>query len=240
MYGIIGYPLQTTFSPDYFNEKFNRLGIEESYEKFPLERIETFEAFISIHKNLKGLSVTMPHKQSIIPFLNELDNTAKAIGAVNCIQLKNGKLKGYNTDVIGFQNSLKPLLKGHHSKALILGTGGASKAVAYALQTLNIPFQFVSRENKEGQLTYSALNESIIDEHKLIINTTPLGMKPNEGLYPAIPYTSIGSNHLLFDLIYQPEETPFLLEGKKRNAAVKNGYEMLILQAEAAWAIWNM
>jgi shikimate dehydrogenase len=239
MYGIIGYPLLTTFSPGYFQEKFKQLGINETYDKFPLEKMEDLKELLKTYLSLKGLNVTIPYKQVVIPFLNELDDTAKKIGAVNCIQFKEGKLIGYNTDTIGFYNSIKPLLHKHHDKALILGTGGASKAVAYALQQLQIPFQFVSREKKEGQLIYSDLDETIIKAHKLIINTTPLGMKPFEGMSPEMPYSAISPEHLLYDLIYSPEETSFLQQGKSRGAIIKNGYEMLIGQAEAAWEIWN-
>lgn len=239
MYGIIGYPLLTTFSPGYFQEKFKQLGIDETYHKFPLEQIDDLIELIKLHPALKGLNVTIPYKQAVIPFLSELDDTSKQIDAVNTIKIIDGKLIGYNTDVIGFYNSIKPLLQKQHNKALVLGTGGASKAVVYALQELKIPFQFVSREEKEGQLIYSDLNAAIIEAHKLIINTTPLGMKPFEDMCPDIPYVAIGSEHLLYDLIYAPEETLFLQKGKENSASIKNGYEMLIGQAEAAWEIWN-
>ncbi|KAA5537296.1 shikimate dehydrogenase [Taibaiella lutea] len=239
MYGIIGYPLLTTFSPGYFQEKFRQLDIDETYHKFPLKKIDDLKELLKLHPSLKGLNVTIPYKQTVIPFLNALDNTAKQIGAVNTIQFKEGKLIGHNTDTIGFYNSLKPLLDKHHDKALILGTGGASKAVAYALQKLEIQFQFVSREKKEGQLIYADLDNDVIKSHRLIINTTPLGMKPFEGMSPEMPYAAIDSEHLLYDLIYSPAETPFLQQGKIRGATIKNGYEMLIAQAEAAWKIWN-
>jgi shikimate dehydrogenase len=239
MYGIIGYPLLTTFSPDYFKEKFARLNIDATYEKFPLEKIDSFIALIQSNPSLQGLNVTIPHKENVIPFLDALDDTAQKIGAVNTIQFKEGKLIGYNTDTIGFKNSLKPLLKQHHSKALILGTGGSSKAVAYALQELGISYQYVSRKKKDDQLVYSGLNAAIINDHKLIINTTPLGMKPYDSLFPEIPYEYIGKEHLLYDLIYHPAETPFLQKGKASGAAIKNGAEMLIEQAEAAWRIWD-
>jgi shikimate dehydrogenase len=239
MYGIIGYPLLTTFSPGYFKEKFRQLGLDETYDKFPLEKIDDLKEVLKRHPLLKGLNVTIPYKQAVIPFLNGLDDTAKQIGAVNTIKIEKGKLIGYNTDTIGFYNSLKSLLQQQHNQALILGTGGASKAVAYALQQLEIPFQFVSREKKDGQLSYSDLTDAIVASHKLIINTTPLGMKPFEGIYPDIPYSAIDTEHLLYDLIYSPEETPFLKQGKERSASIKNGYEMLTGQAEAAWKIWN-
>lgn len=239
MYGIIGYPLLTTFSPGYFQEKFRQSGVGETYEKFPLMQIEDFKNILQSHPALKGLNVTIPYKQAVIPFLDALDDTAKQVGAVNTIKIIDRKLIGYNTDTIGFYNSLKPLLEKHHNKALILGTGGASKAVAYALQQLNIPYQFVSRKKDKAQLSYTDLTKDIVRSYKLIINTTPLGMKPFEGMLPEIPYDVVGGQHLLFDLIYSPPETPFLAQGKANGAAIKNGYEMLIGQAEAAWTIWN-
>jgi shikimate dehydrogenase len=239
MYGIIGYPLLQTFSPGYFNKKFEELGVHDIYEKFPLDKIEDLKQVLAQHPDLKGMNVTIPYKQEVIALLDELDETAKQIGAVNTISIKNGKLKGYNTDAIGFINSLKPLLKPQHNKALILGTGGASKAVAYALKQLNISYQFVSRNAKEGYLSYPDLDKAIIDDHKLIINTTPLGMVPQENTSPDIPYASLSAEHLLYDLIYYPEETLFLKKGKENGACIKNGYEMLIGQAEAAWEIWQ-
>lgn len=239
MYGIIGYPLLTTFSPDYFREKFEALDIHDTYDKFPLEHIEDLNEVLQQHPRLKGLNVTIPYKTAVIPFLDALDDTAKMVGAVNTVKISNGKLTGYNTDVIGFHDSLKPLLQANHNKALILGTGGASKAVAYALHQLQIPFQYVSRTKMEGHLGYSDLTEDIIRTNQLIINTTPLGMKPYEGRMPPIPYTAIDTGHLLYDLIYSPAETPFLLQGKLKGATIKNGYDMLIGQAEAAWNIWN-
>jgi shikimate dehydrogenase len=239
MYGIIGYPLLQTFSPGYFNKKFEEQGIHDTYEKFPLNKIDGLKQVLERHPNLKGMNVTIPYKQAVIALLDELDDTAQQIGAVNTISIKNGRLKGYNTDTIGFTNSLKPLLKPRHNKALILGTGGASKAVAYALKKLNISYQFVSRNKIEGQLSYTDLNKTIIEDHKLIINTTPLGMVPHENALPDIPYAFLSAEHLLYDLIYHPEETLFLKKGKEYGATIKNGYEMLIGQAEAAWEIWQ-
>ena len=239
MYGIIGYPLLQTFSPGYFTKKFEELGVQDTYEKFPLDKIEDLKQVLAQHPDLKGMNVTIPYKQEVIALLDELDETAKQIGAVNTISIKNGKLKGYNTDAIGFINSLKPLLRPQHNKALILGTGGASKAVAYALKQLDISYRLVSRSNKEGHLFYTDLDEAIIRDHKLIINTTPLGMVPQENTYPDIPYSLLTQEHLLYDLIYFPEETIFLQKGQEHGAAIKNGYEMLIGQAEAAWEIWQ-
>jgi shikimate dehydrogenase len=239
MYGIIGYPLLQTFSPGYFNKKFEALGISASYHKFPLAHIQELKALLIQHPELKGLNVTIPYKQEVMIFLDQLDDAAEKIGAVNTIAIRSGQLKGYNTDAIGFMNSLKPLLQPHHTKALILGTGGASKAVAYTLAKLEIDFQYVSRNKKEGQLSYKDMDEQLMQEHTLIINTTPLGMVPRENEYPDIPYQLLTPHHLLYDLIYFPEETIFLQKGKEQGAQIKNGYEMLIGQAEAAWAIWQ-
>jgi shikimate dehydrogenase len=239
MYGIIGYPLLQTFSPGYFNKKFEQQGIQDTYLKFPLDKIADLKQVLKAHPDLKGMNVTIPYKQEVMNLLDELDDTARQIGAVNTISIKNGKLKGYNTDTIGFINSLKPLLKPQHNKALILGTGGASKAVAYALEKLNIDYQLVSRSKKTAHLAYADLNKAIIEDHKLIINATPLGMVPNENFCPDIPYTFLSAGHLLYDLIYHPEETLFLQKGKEYGAGIKNGYEMLIGQAEAAWEIWQ-
>jgi len=240
MYGIIGYPLLTTFSPDYFREKFRALQLDDTYEKFPLEKIGDLVPLLERYPGLKGLNVTLPYKQTVIPFLHELDDTARKIGAVNTIHIgSDRRLTGYNTDVTGFRNSLMPLLQPHHNQALILGTGGASKAVAYALQQLRLPFRLVSRADGPGSLSYSELSPGLIGEYTLIINTTPLGMRPYEGMAPELPYEALGSRHLLYDLVYTPPETPFLREGKMRGAAIKNGYDMLTGQAEASWEIWS-
>jgi shikimate dehydrogenase len=239
MFGIIGYPLLQTFSPGYFNKKFEALGLNETYVKFPITSIDQLHSILQQHPDLKGLNVTIPYKQEVISLLDEIDDTAKEIAAVNTIAIKNGRLTGYNTDVTGFKNSLEPLLAHNITKALILGTGGASKAIAFALKTLDISFKFVSRNKEPDQYTYAELTREIINDHQLIINTTPLGMPPLERSFPDIPYTSLASKHLLYDLIYYPEETPFLQKGKAQGARIKNGYEMLIGQAEAAWRIWQ-
>lgn len=239
MYGIIGHPLLQTFSPGYFNDKFERLGLTDSYHKFPLDSIDELKAVLLAHPELKGLNVTIPYKEAVIPFLDELHDTAREIGAVNTIRIRHGKLKGYNTDVTGFRDSLQPLLQSQHTQALILGTGGAAKAVAYVLKQLHIAYRFVSRTPDEGGLSYAMLDPKIIEEHRLIINTTPLGMAPEVNDAPAIPYEYLGTAHLLYDLIYNPAETLFLLRGKEKGTMTKNGYDMLIGQAEAAWKIWN-
>jgi len=241
-FGIIGYPLSHSFSQKYFTEKFKKENIADcEYKVFPIEKITEFPAVITNNSTLCGLSVTIPHKQNIIQYLNDMDPAAKEIGAVNCVRVSQGsstaKLTGYNTDVYGFEQSLKPLLKPQHSKALILGTGGAAKAVAYILDKLNIKFRSVSRTQMD--LMYSDLNKSILEEHTLIINASPVGMYPNVNSSPDIPYEFLTKNHLLYDLIYNPEESLFLKRGKEKRAQVKNGLEMLHLQAEKAWEIWN-
>jgi shikimate dehydrogenase len=237
-YGIIGYPLAHSFSPAYFRKKFAGMALAATYETYPLSDISELPALLAAHPELAGLNVTLPFKEAVIPHLHELDVTAAAVGAVNCISIKDGRLKGYNTDVAGFEQSLIPLLTSKHTLALILGTGGSSKAVAYVLAQLGIPFHKVSASNAPEALTYDHLYPQVVEVHKLIINTTPLGMYPDIDRCPEIPYDSIGSQHLLYDLIYNPEETKFLQMGKERGAVVKNGFEMLVLQAEASWSIW--
>lgn len=238
LYGLIGYPLTHSFSPAYFNNKFEKQGIDATYRAFPLAHINDLPALIEQHSDLEGLNVTIPYKELVIPYLDAIDPAAKTIEAVNCIRIKNGVRTGYNTDYKGFLDSLKPLLKHQHTQALILGSGGASKAIQYALQQLGIMYRLVSRSG-ENDYTYLQLTDDIIDSHKLIINTTPLGMYPNTDASPLIPYHAIGYQHLLYDLVYNPTETKFLLMGKKQRAAIKNGYEMLTLQAEASWNIWT-
>jgi shikimate dehydrogenase len=238
-YGIIGYPLGHSFSPAYFADKFQQEGIDAAYKAYPLPDITAFPQLLQMYPSLRGLNVTIPHKQAVIPYLNQLDDVARSIGAVNCIDICNGIVKGYNTDAAGFELSLLPLLSADHTHALILGTGGASLAVAYVLGKLDIDFRYVSRSGGQGHYTYNALTTDIIQQHKLIINTTPVGMYPDVSALPALPYEAIGASHLLYDLIYNPGETAFLAAGKQRGAAVKNGLEMLQLQAEASWSIWN-
>ena len=240
LYGIIGWPLLHTFSPDYFNEKFAAAAIDARYEKFPIEQIESFPELIAAHPDLCGLNVTIPHKTAVIAYLNELSEDACAMNAVNCIAVKDGKLKGYNTDWIGFSNSLKPLLKPHHKKALVLGSGGAAKAIVYSLRKLAIEFRIVSRGNEPFALKYKDLDEKLMNEHQLIINTTPLGMPPHEEKAPLIPYHLLSEKHLLYDIVYSKSGlTPFLISGQQYGAAIKDGLEMLHLQAEASWDVWN-
>ena len=240
-FGLIGYPLTHSFSKKYFSEKFQREGISDArYDTFPLESIEQFPGLVEQFPDLCGLNVTIPYKKAVIPYLDALDPAAEAIGAVNCIRRYNGKLSGYNTDAIGFEQSLVPLLQPHPGKALILGTGGASFAVRYVLGKLGIPYTFVSRNSdRKGILRYSDLGEQEMRDYTLIINATPVGMSPREQEAPDIPYEYLGSGHLLYDLIYNPERTLFLAMGEQQGARIKNGMEMLYLQAEGSWAIWN-
>ncbi len=240
--GLIGYPLSHSFSKKYFEEKFQKLNLTDCrYDVFPIENISQFHDLLKKEKDLVGLSVTIPHKETVIPFLDGLDSTAKEIGAVNCIKITNGKLKGYNTDAFGFKQSLRPFLDSNHTKALIFGTGGASKAVAYVLRSLGINFWFVSRNknNAGNTITYDELTEEIINSCKLLINCTPVGMSPNNDKFLALPYSAITPQHLAYDLIYNPAETLFLKKAKEQGALVSNGYNMLCFQADEAWRIWN-
>lgn len=238
-FGLIGFPLTHSFSVNYFTDKFQRENISAArYYNYPIQNIgDVLQVFE--RENLCGINVTIPYKETIIPFLDELDSSASGVGAVNTVVLRDRKKIGYNTDVYGFENSLRPLLREHHNKALILGTGGSSKAVAYVLKKLGIKFQFVSRTQKENTISYRDLKPQTILEYKLIINTTPVGMFPETQDAPDIPYSFITSQHLLFDLIYNPSETEFLKRGKQQGAQIKNGLEMLHLQAEKSWTIWN-
>lgn len=238
-YGIIGYPLGHSFSPAYFREKFLHEGIKARYAAFPIERIEEFPALLAAHPQLRGLNVTIPHKAAVTPYLDALHPDAQTIGAVNCIAFEDGKSTGYNTDWIGFRDSLLPLLEQHHQRALVLGTGGAAKAVVFALERLRISFTQVSRMRTATSLSYEDLTPEVLAAHTLIVNTTPLGMHPDEDKVPELAYAAIGSQHLLYDLIYNPAETKFLAEGRRRGATIKNGEEMLVLQAEASWKIWR-
>lgn len=237
-YGLIGYPLTHSFSPDFFNKKFKAESIDAVYNTFPLSTIAAFATLLSEHPNLSGLNVTIPYKTSIIPYLDELSDAAAKIGAVNCIQCTQGRLIGHNTDYIGFAESLKPLLQAKHKSALILGTGGASKAVAYALNTLSIHYQYVSSSDSSA-LQYAAINKEILAARQIIINTTPLGMFPEIDACPALPYHLLNENHLVYDLIYNPEQTKCLARAAAQGAQTKNGAEMLYLQAEKSWEIWQ-
>ena len=236
-YGIIGYPLGHSFSPAYFAAKFAREGIDALYEAFPLERIETFPALLTAHPRLRGLNVTTPYKQTVMPYLHELSDDARAIAAVNCISIKEGRLTGYNTDWIGFRDSLQPLLQPHHLSALVLGNGGASLAVRYALREMGIPFYTVSATEGKADFLYREISADIVEAHPIIINTTILGTQ-GRGC-PQLPYDALTLRHLLCDLVYNPAVTPFLEEGAKHGAVIKNGQEMLERQAEASWDLWQ-
>ena len=238
-YGLIGKTLDHSFSKSYFENKFIAQHIQNaSYSNLPLESIDEFKSLIK-KKTFSGLNITIPYKTSIIPFLDELSEEAKSIGAVNTIHFKNDKLIGYNTDYIGFLNAIKPFLKNTMEQALILGTGGASKAVVFALKKIGIKCSCVSRLPNEQQWNYDQLNDLILKHHLLIVNTTPLGTIPNINECPNIPYQYITEKHLLVDLVYNPEETLFLKKGRKNLANILNGKSMLIHQAEEAWKIWN-
>ncbi|MCV9929199.1 shikimate dehydrogenase [Flavobacterium sp. LS1R49] len=240
-FGLLGKNISYSFSKGYFTEKFNNEYFKGcSYENFDIPQINFLTALIKDNPDLKGLNVTIPYKEQVLPFLDKLSKKATLIGAVNTIRFtKKGKLKGYNTDYYGFKKSLKPLLKAHHKKALILGTGGASKGVAFALDELGIPYTFVSREAKENIIDYTLINATTFDNYQIIINSTPVGTSPNIEACPDIPYEFFTKKHIAYDLIYNPEETTFLRKAKENGAVIKNGYDMLIFQAEKAWKIWN-
>ena len=240
-FGLVGKNISYSFSKGYFGEKFEKLNLEDySYDNLDFQNIEDFPEFIKQNPTISGLNVTIPYKEAIIPFLDKLSKRAIEIGAVNTIKItKSGKLKGFNTDYIGFQKSIEPLLNVNHKKALILGTGGASKAVAYALKQLGIPYLFVSRNDIGDAIGYNQINEKTFEEFQIIINCTPVGTFPNTNTFPEIPYEYFTSNHLAFDLIYNPAETLFLKKAKEQGAIVKNGLEMLTLQAEKSWDIWG-
>jgi shikimate dehydrogenase len=243
LFGLIGYPLSHSFSKKYFTEKFISEGIEgHSYELFEIEHVEEIKNIIARHPELIGFNVTIPHKETIIPLLDHLDKSAEMVGAVNVVCLQNNILTGYNSDFYGFNTSLWRWLPADKKNlsAVILGTGGAAKAVKSVLKVNNIPYKLTSRTNSAETITYEALAaSSLIKESKLIINTTPLGMAPNTDQYPAIPYEQISEHHFVFDLIYNPAETIFLRKAAARGAATKNGLEMLQLQAEKSWEIWT-
>lgn len=234
-FGLIGKSLQHSFSSQYFNEKFFKEEINAQYINFELNSIDKFQTLI-IKKELSGLNVTMPYKRSIIPFLDEISNEAKEIGAVNTIEFINGKLIGHNTDIIGFTQSIYPILE-HRNNALILGNGGSALAVKLALKKLNIKYKTVSRNTS---FDYSDITKQITDYYNIIINTTPIGTYPNIDDFPKIAYNYLNKNHLLFDLIYNPQETKFLQYGKAKKATIKNGLEMLQIQANESWNIWNL
>ena len=238
-FGLLGKNIAYSFSKKYFEEKFKKLFLKNhSYNFFDISEIENVTPFLE-NPNLIGMNVTIPYKQAIIPFLDGLSDEAQQIGAVNCVSFKNGKKIGYNTDAFEFEKTLLINKKDHHKKALILGTGGASKAIAYALRSLKIEYDFVSRNPDEFQIYYDELNAELFEEYTIIINTTPVGTFPNIDESPNLDYSLFTKKHIAFDLVYNPEESLFLKQAKANNATTKNGYEMLVFQAEKAWKIWN-
>jgi shikimate dehydrogenase len=241
LYGLIGKNIEYSFSRKHFTEKFSSEPfLDCEYVNFDIETIEQFTAVIAQNPSLKGLNVTIPYKQAVIPYLDKISKKAAEIGAVNVIRLtKKGKLKGYNSDCYGFKKTLKPLLKDYHKKALILGTGGAAQAVAFALKELNIQYTFVSRTTVDNAIGYERINATSFDNYQIIINCSPIGTSPNVDEYPEIPYQFFTKKHLAFDLIYNPAETVFLKKAKENGAITKNGLDMLIYQAEKSWEIWG-
>jgi shikimate dehydrogenase len=243
-YGLLGYPLGHSFSKNYFNQKFEAEKINAEYLNFEIPNIKNIKEVLKENPDLRGLNVTIPYKEQVIPFLDELDKDASVIGAVNVIKFARGmfgkqKLIGFNSDIIGFKQSIAPLLTPKHRKALILGTGGASKAVFHGLKQLGVGSTLVSRKEKEFCITYEEITPEIMKSYTVIVNTTPLGMYPNINSCPNIPYDLLTPDHLLYDLLYNPDETLFMKKGKEKGAVVKNGLEMLLLQAFASWEIWQ-
>ncbi len=243
--GLIGYPLSHSFSKKYFADKFAEANISDfNYELYPIEQITDLPKLIQQTPNLLGLNVTIPYKVQVMPYLDEIDAEAAKVGAVNTIKFEQGKLKGYNTDIYGFEHSLLDLIKSsskpfHQLKALVLGTGGASKAVVHVLDKLDIFSQLVSRTKKNDVLTYDSLDVTKFKDYNIVINTTPLGTYPNAQTCPLLPYDAIQPDHYFYDLVYNPAESLFLKNAKQRGASIKNGSDMLILQAEKAWSIWT-
>lgn len=239
-FGIIGFPLSHSFSQKYFTEKFAAEGISDAvFQAYPMEQIEQLSQLLESETTLEGFCITIPHKRNVIPWLSHANPAVEQMNACNCVRIKNSRLFGYNTDYIGFQHSFTPQLQSHHNKALILGTGGAAAAIEYTLQQLGMPYTYVSRSKREGSLTYEALTPAIIAEYPVIINCTPLGTYPAVEGAPEIPYQYLTPAHYLYDVVYNPPLTRFLQLGSAQGAIVKNGYDMLTIQAEENWKIWN-
>jgi shikimate dehydrogenase len=240
-FGLVGKNIDYSFSKGYFTDKFQQRNLlDYNYSNIDIQNIEEFPKYIKQNSSFSGLNVTIPYKETIIPYLDKLSKRAAEIGAVNTIKItKSGKLKGFNTDYLGFKKSLEPLLNQYHQKALILGTGGASKAVAYALKKLKIPYLYVSRTADGEAISYNQITKNTFIEFQIIVNCSPVGTSPNSNLCPEIPYDFFTTNHIAFDLIYNPAETLFLKKAKEQGAVIKNGLEMLTLQAEKSWEIWG-
>lgn len=238
-YGIIGNPLGHSFSKGFFTEKFAKEGIDAQYLNFQIPEIGKLTDVLKENPELRGINVTLPYKTKVIPFLDELSDEAREIGAVNVVQIRNGHLKGFNSDIIGFTRSIQPLLKPHHKKALILGTGGASRAIRVGLTRLGLEWKYVSRTPREGMITYNDITAETLKEYEVIVNCSPVGMFPKVEECPAIPYEFLTADNLLYDLVYNPEDTLFLKRGREQGARGKNGLEMLHLQAIASWEFWN-
>ena len=239
-YGLIGYPLTHSLSEQYFTQKFIKEGIKDCvYERFSMPSIADLHEILNSHLDLRGFNITIPYKKEVLAFLTERSKAVEEVGACNCVKIESGKLIGYNTDVIGFENSLIPFLKPIHNRALVLGTGGAALAIVYVLQKLGIEFSYVSRTATIGQFSYNDLDASVMASHTLIINTTPLGMFPNIEDCPAIPYDLLTPEHHLFDLTYNPAASTFLTKGKQMGTTIQNGQQMFVEQAEQSWRIWN-
>lgn len=242
LYGLIGYPLGHSFSKQYFTEKFEKEGLKDCFfEAFPIKSLGEFKDLLIANPLLKGLAVTIPYKEKVLPFVDELSDEVKYIGATNSIKITGNKLIAYNTDIIGFEQSFCKRLQPGHTKALVLGTGGASKAVQYVLKKKSIDFLVVTRKEvlKEGFIHYNNIDQKIAGEFKIIINCTPVGMSPNENVAPEIPYHFLTPEHYLYDLVYKPDKTLFLQKAVEMGATIQNGYDMLLIQAEASWKIWN-
>lgn len=242
LFGLIGYPLGHSFSKDYFTEKFRKEGLTDCmFESFAIPSIAAFKSLIEKNPSLVGLGVTIPYKQQVLQFIDELSDEVKAIGATNSIKICDGKLTAYNTDITGFEESFVKLLQPHQNRALILGTGGASKAVQYVFKKLRIEFLMVTRTSNEieNHITYEQLDEKIMSDCSIVANCSPVGMYPNDNQAPDIPYQFLTPRHYLYDLVYKPEKTLFLQKGEEAGAIIQNGYEMLLIQAEASWKIWN-
>lgn len=242
-YGLIGYPLGHSFSISYFNQKFADEGVNAKYENFEIASIDQLEEVLASNPELRGLNVTIPYKEKVMPYLDSISPEAQAIGAVNVIRVthegKEVKLKGFNSDVIGFTKSIEPMLESYHKKALILGTGGASKAINYGLKSLGLETVYVSRYERPGTIQYERITPEVVREYNVIVNCTPVGMYPHTEECPLLPYEAMDGHTILYDLIYNPDETLFMRKGAEHGAQTKNGLEMLLLQAFTSWEFWH-